>query len=1026
MADNSEKKVIIDVNIVDNFIKSKQNLDFWKAALKDAQKTGTSTKEDLHEIAVELAKSNNEFKQAKKEIEGAAKAEGLFNAITESTNKSLAQMQRDLTALKNIPLDNLSPDQIKEVKQKMADLTAEIQDYKVEIKALDTGEVFTNIADGFNAIVSSASALTNTMNVLGIESDGVLGEFQKKTTELIAIVQAMGIVTEYLEKKKYKLIVANLKNIATMIAEKTATLASAAAMAILGKSTDTTSTSFKLLRGAIISTGIGALVVLVGLLISNWENLVGWFKKGTDGISGFSKALDSVKEIAMGVYEVIKNYVLTPFKAIGKVLQRDFKGAWDEIKNGYNVVGNYQKGATEQMAKNQEAANEKIAQSNRKIKSEALLDEAEKLSKKLEVDRAMGKSAEELYKQEKEILDKRVEGYRLALDNIKDKNSDTYKEINSKLSDTLQQAAVKEAEETKRKADEQKRRSDSAQKARDKELEGLMKELDTSAKLSIARLKNEDEYQSEDIAKKSVYNANIFKLQEDAEKKKLDLQLKYKKISKSEYDAEQETLKASRKEFEAGQLKELNAYYKEIRESINGLIDANLDDQLKEVDEKYNKAINDLVDIKLPEWHPGIDEEQFKKDKEEAEKLIRESVEMELALEKERNEKKAEITKAHNIKSAEDIEKIINEQYEGDLAKFSDNERKKLEIEIESLQKIIKEKKDAGLQTYEDEAKLRGLLSQQNSMQLNIDLANRNLSAKKRYELTKVSLEKEAELYKDNADKQTQISQLLVENEKEYLNARIESFQEYSDQVLGLISGLSGLMSEMEDSQLQESEERNEKEKASLKDKLDKGVISQKEYDKQVAQLDKNLDKEKAEIARKQAMREKVMNVFQIGLNTAAAIMKIWAEVPKGDFGASTIALTAIVSAIGALQLATVLATPLPKAARGMKIEGASHASGGVLIETEGGEVVINKRSASMFMPLLSAINEAGGGIPFSAPMSDGGYSVRNSYPNNQINLSDLKEAISEAVGKLHIVTAIEDIRKGESKYSEIEDRANF
>ena len=57
------------------------------------------------------------------------------------------------------------------------------------------------------------------------------------------------------------------------------------------------------------------------------------------------------------------------------------------------------------------------------------------------------------------------------------------------------------------------------------------------------------------------------------------------------------------------------------------------------------------------------------------------------------------------------------------------------------------------------------------------------------------------------------------------------------------------------------------------------------------------------------------------------------------------------------------------KFAAGGIIKGPSHANGGVpistpngLIEAEGGEVIINKKSSSLFAKELSAINEAGGG----------------------------------------------------------------
>jgi hypothetical protein len=46
-------------------------------------------------------------------------------------------------------------------------------------------------------------------------------------------------------------------------------------------------------------------------------------------------------------------------------------------------------------------------------------------------------------------------------------------------------------------------------------------------------------------------------------------------------------------------------------------------------------------------------------------------------------------------------------------------------------------------------------------------------------------------------------------------------------------------------------------------------------------------------------------------------------------------------------------------------IEGNSHAGGGVRINAEGGEAVMNKNSVAMFKPLLSAMNQMGGGTSF-------------------------------------------------------------
>jgi hypothetical protein len=56
-----------------------------------------------------------------------------------------------------------------------------------------------------------------------------------------------------------------------------------------------------------------------------------------------------------------------------------------------------------------------------------------------------------------------------------------------------------------------------------------------------------------------------------------------------------------------------------------------------------------------------------------------------------------------------------------------------------------------------------------------------------------------------------------------------------------------------------------------------------------------------------------------------------------------------------------------PKAERGALLSGARHSQGGIHIEAEDGEVIMNRKSSAMYLPLLSELNQAGGGVPFMA-----------------------------------------------------------
>jgi len=85
-----------------------------------------------------------------------------------------------------------------------------------------------------------------------------------------------------------------------------------------------------------------------------------------------------------------------------------------------------------------------------------------------------------------------------------------------------------------------------------------------------------------------------------------------------------------------------------------------------------------------------------------------------------------------------------------------------------------------------------------------------------------------------------------------------------------------------------------------LKDKLDKGVISEKQYEKRVADIRKKALKE-------QAQEEKKSAVYKIIIQTAINVVKA--------FGNAKNMIAA--AALGAIKMAAVIAQPIPKYAEG-------------------------------------------------------------------------------------------------------------
>lgn len=163
----------------------------------------------------------------------------------------------------------------------------------------------------------------------------------------------------------------------------------------------------------------------------------------------------------------------------------------------------------------------------------------------------------------------------------------------------------------------------------------------------------------------------------------------------------------------------------------------------------------------------------------------------------------------------------------------------------------------------------------------------------------------------------------------------------------------------------------------------------------------------------------KTVALFNIGLSTAEAISKGVAAAQSVPFPGNIAAIaTTIATIMGNIAKAKQLVSKEknPKFEDGGEITGPSHASGGVLIEAEGGEGIINKRSMSnpLLRSIASAVNVAGGGGPFS------NVPVFPSVTSGGIDTAELKTVFIEALKEMPspIVSVVE--------FTEAQDRVKM
>ena len=223
-------------------------------------------------------------------------------------------------------------------------------------------------------------------------------------------------------------------------------------------------------------------------------------------------------------------------------------------------------------------------------------------------------------------------------------------------------------------------------------------------------------------------------------------------------------------------------------------------------------------------------------------------------------------------------------------------------------------KEDATFEANQAQLKLA---TKQTNLSNEFELAKGNLNKEHELKLQQLDLDRQAEI--DSA-KKTGADVALI-NEKyakieqdlaaETRQKKIENVLEYARAAQDGLSALNDLLSALGERELKAATEKNASKKNDLDKQLKAGLISQQEHDYQVALSAYELDKKTDKINREAAIRDKALKATQTIINTAAAVVSMLALGPAG------IPLSIAAGVTGALQLAAILATPLPSSTAG-------------------------------------------------------------------------------------------------------------
>lgn len=126
--------------------------------------------------------------------------------------------------------------------------------------------------------------------------------------------------------------------------------------------TSTSTKAFKGLGLALKGLGIGLIVSAIAFLVSNWDNLSESVGKLIPGLKDTGKIFGEITNVVKGVGGAILNFLIAPIKSFISLIQGDFDGALEAMKQGVDVVGNYEKSYQESRVEQAKEAERKLAE----------------------------------------------------------------------------------------------------------------------------------------------------------------------------------------------------------------------------------------------------------------------------------------------------------------------------------------------------------------------------------------------------------------------------------------------------------------------------------------------------------------------------------------------------------------------------------------------------------------------------------------------------------------------------------------
>jgi hypothetical protein len=834
----------------------------------------------------------NEFKDAAKASAAAfsggevSKALGQNAAAIENITKKAQPLTRVLRGLKNEL--NLLEEQGKADTQQFRELTLEAA--RLEDQIGDTRARISNLASDtlkFDAGVQAVQGLAAGFEV----AQGAAALFGSESEDLQkAILKVQGAMA-----------VANgVQQISTLLLEesKLKTQALTTAQRVYAAVVGTTSGALKGLRVALAATGVGALIVGIGLLIAYFDDLMDAIKGTSDTSRSLSSALDESKTAIAGAveetqkvgnaFELARQGVISKEEALltyNETLGDSFGRTTDLNKAEENFI---KKSAAYVKAAQLRATAQALTAEGAALAAEAALATESDQRSVLEKLEAFSNRANALA----------VDIFTLGQLDVTEKAQKINNELAKKAQDRVKNEKQAEADRIFAVAN------------------GLTKQAELlENQAGIASEAEQKVNEARDAKRKE----GADKAAEAAKKAEEDAKKARERLAQIENEAfvtqltEQQKLRAETNE----KILELEKTFTEARFKA-GTVEA-----LRAEKEK-NDAIDQLI------------ADRDKRIKELDKKALEESV-----------AKQIEATKAAANATTEEQILALQTQRDIELANAEALGKDKVEITTRYNTQIADLNKQLAQSEYNtrvDNLKALELIE--------------GSTLERRLELINIEAERRKQEAKDSIDDANELAAKLklieAETQAAIREERAKTAKQQADEVFTFIDNFTGLTKGVIDLQRQQSESaiaNLEAEREQSLEVINNSIELEAEKERQRLALNKKVNAEIAQQKRKAAIADKALAIFEATINTARAVTAALTSTPPN------IPLSIIVGATGALQIATIASKPIPKFARGGLIGGRLHSGGGTLIEAERDEYIINRAQSMKHRRELDAIN---------------------------------------------------------------------